>query len=80
MSACRSCGAPIEWCVTTKGRNMPLDPEPRDDGNLVKDGATLWRGGETVAIVRFVATDIEVMDDRYVSHFVTCPHAKEHRK
>ncbi len=31
-STCRSCGATILWCETLRGRKMPLDVEPLDDG------------------------------------------------
>jgi hypothetical protein len=34
MSACRHCGADVLWAITAKGRKMPVDPEPRPDGNL----------------------------------------------
>lgn len=25
---CRSCGAPVIWCITKKGKKMPVDPPP----------------------------------------------------
>ena len=28
MSICRGCGASIDWITTTKGKSMPVDPEP----------------------------------------------------
>lgn len=28
---CRSCGEPVIWCLTGKGKRMPVD-EPEDDG------------------------------------------------
>jgi hypothetical protein len=31
---CRYCGADVLWAITPKGRRMPVDPEPRPDGNL----------------------------------------------
>lgn len=70
-STCRSCGAPIAWAETIAGKRMPLDPEPRDDGNvrLDKDG------------VAFVGTDMLAADPpSYVSHFATCSHPQRHRK
>ena len=35
MGTCRSCGAGIRWARTLKGKAIPLDPSPVDDGNLV---------------------------------------------
>jgi hypothetical protein len=32
---CRSCQAPIWFGLTEKGRRMPLDPAPVEDGNVV---------------------------------------------
>lgn len=32
---CRSCGSPIFFGLTTKGRRMPIDPAPVEDGNVV---------------------------------------------
>ena len=41
MSRCRSCGAEIRWARTAaKGKAIPLDPEPTEEGNVVLDGDT----------------------------------------
>lgn len=74
MSArCSTCGAPILWAKTAKGKPMPLDAEPRDDGNVV-----LERG------VAIVIGPLEHVTRRteplFVSHLATCPQAKDHRK
>ena len=77
MSVCRSCGAPIVWCVTTAGKRMPVDSDPVENGNLVivpQEGP--WRE----PLVRVLAKDEVVTEDRFVSHFVSCPNAKAHRK
>lgn len=77
MSACASCGAPVRWAMTTKGRRMPLDLDPRDDGNITVapqpggfDRATVWGNSR------------EGMPPgpRYVSHFATCSAAARHRR
>ena len=86
MSACRSCGAPIEWVRTTNGETMPLDPDPRDDGNLARTGSrSTTRTGSEVDVVRYVdPADLPLpgLDppDRYVSHFTTCPDADQWRR
>lgn len=64
---------------------MPLDPEPRADGNVVytRDKA-LSRAGTFVPVVAYVTQqplglpDL-VEPDRYVSHFATCPQADRWR-
>lgn len=62
---CRSCGAPIEWAVTTKGKRIPLDPGTFPDGNIdLVDG---------VALV-YMATGGRR------SHFASCPNSAQHRK
>jgi len=72
VGSCRSCGAPILWALTGRGKTMPVDAAPSDGGNvrLVLDGGTLRAivGGDT--------------DDQpvHVSHFVTCKHADRHRR
>ena len=68
---CRSCGAAIEWCRTENGKNVPLDADPFDDGNVVKIG----RG-----LVRCLDKDESYSGDRFVSHFATCDFAHLHRK
>lgn len=75
---CRSCGAPIAWVITVKGRRMPLDPDPVEDGNV-------WimrvEGAQLVAGVSLNAEGVPpLVRERYVSHFVTCPNADQHRK
>lgn len=36
---CRSCGAPIIWCITAKGKRMPVD-EPENDEPTTSHFAT----------------------------------------
>ena len=77
MSTCRSCAASIVWATPDNGRAIPLDPDAVPDGNLVDvvPGAPLRR-------VTHVQPNALLIDDppRYVSHFVTCPNADQHRK
>lgn len=35
MAACRSCGAPIVWAITSRGERIPLNPEPVEEGRFV---------------------------------------------
>lgn len=86
MSACRSCDAPVVWVRTTAGRTMPLDPNPRPDGNIAKTGKQVQgRYGDMVPQVRYVEISSQLPglddgDDRYVSHFATCPDAASWRR
>lgn len=71
--SCRSCGAPVVWGVTEKGRRMPLDAEPVAWGNIELD--------EESGRLRVLAGDEpRLSGKRYISHFATCPEAKAHRR
>ena len=78
-SNCRSCGAPIRWCVTDANRKrMPVDPDPVEDGNVwvmrVEQGTPIIG----VALHGSAVPASEAL--RYVSHFVTCPDRDEWRR
>ena len=69
---CKSCGAPLIWAKTAKGKRIPLDAEPRADGTLaLRDGTAV-----TVGPAPFCGYD----DTRYICHFGTCPNAAQHRR
>lgn len=70
MSACKACGAPVEWVHTEKGKAIPLDVGVVENGNLRLDGIGPRR------VARYVAAG---EGDR-VTHFATCPNADEFRK
>jgi hypothetical protein len=72
MSKCKSCGAEIIWAKTPTGKSMPLDAEPHPRGNIVLDA-----NGCTGPVRPGDVPDLSV---RYLSHFVTCPEANQHRK
>ena len=78
MSDCRSCGQAIRWVQTEKGRPMPLDFMPTPDGNVTIETNESGRG--PVVKVWGDPTAIPAGRQRFVSHFVTCPNAKEHRR
>ena len=71
MSACKSCGAPIRWCKTERGKNIPVDDAPSPAGNL-----DIGRDG----IARVVTESLRYGQKLYQSHFVTCPEAAQHRR
>ena len=77
MSNCRSCGAEIWWAKAQgKSKDMPLDSEPCDEGNIVYVDAGQVRVFKT-------AMDAERAypgEKRFLSHFVTCKDATKWRK
>lgn len=75
MAACRSCGAEIEWARTEKGKSMPLDADPVKGGNIVVESRVATDHG-MAPLAKYVTAG---EGDR-VSHFATCPEAKEHRR
>jgi hypothetical protein len=80
VSTCRTCRASIMWAFTTSGKRIPVDADPVPDGNLALLPSTML-GQDPTAIV--VAPGAQLLGDdgvRYVSHFVTCPYADQHRR
>ena len=78
-STCRSCGRPIVWTKTPADKNSPVDPNPRDDGNLVMITAGV-ENGRPLFTQAMYDPEIHAGMKRYVSHFVTCPDAKNFRR
>jgi hypothetical protein len=71
MSVCKSCDAPIRWVkMAATGKSMPLDVQRSASGNIVLDEKTGLGGFALPGDER----------PRYVSHFATCPNAKQHRR
>ena len=66
LSACRSCGAPIEWAETAKGTRMPFNPP------IVTVPALM-----PVIIAGRIVEDV---DPATVSHFATCKDAQDWRR
>ena len=63
---CRSCGAPLTWATTVKGKNMPFDGQivvMRTEGDLLRD-----------RLIDYVDTDVSAV------HWQTCPHASDWRR
>lgn len=73
QSECRSCKAPIFWATTSQmGRKVPVDVEPRSDGNIIIEGDPSDDNG----VAKYIEADNPYTGPRYVSHFATCPQAK----
>lgn len=78
---CRSCSAPIIWTKTRRGKAMPCDLKPVEDGDFF----LFRRSGHIEAVhVRSqhpsAAKAHERKQDRFKSHFATCPQAGQHRR
>lgn len=68
VAACRSCGAPIIWCLSGNGKTMPVDAVPTGEGNV-----------RILADEKTVRAIVGPGGNR-LSHFATCPNAAQHRK
>lgn len=75
MPACKSCGAPVLWVKLTTGTSMPLDARPADNGNVLRDKSRAKvLGPEESEKLRAAGIGL------YLSHFATCPNARQHRR
>lgn len=79
---CRSCGTDIIWAVLPSGKKCPLDAEPITLALKPSPHTSCydleWRGANVYAF-----TGERTLDEDstfYVSHFATCPNAREHSK
>lgn len=64
---CRSCGAPVEWAELVTGKRMPFNPPivvVRTQGSMLAGDRTIEEVDSTVTL----------------SHFATCPQAKDWRR
>jgi hypothetical protein len=77
--ACSSCGAPVIWATTAaKGKPMPVDVAPADDGTVL---LTARPGRSPLAEVVAVGQDgLLAGEELRRSHFSTCPDADRHRR
>ena len=83
FSTCKSCGAPIMWLKTDKGKWMPVDikteqfyPDPVGAKTYIMNDGHTMRGTPA-------PKDKEVLPcvaSGNVSHFATCPNASQHRR
>ena len=81
MSQCRSCGDEIIWAVHVgTERRAPIDAEPSEGGNIMFTMRPDAPGRRfEYRVFSKLESETYQGDDAHLSHFVTCPHAKEHR-
>lgn len=76
MSVCQACEAPIRWARTAAGRNMPLNADPDDDGNVY-----LNTDGTCVTLAPPMDDEYRALGFRlYMPHHATCPNADQFRR
>lgn len=76
------CGAEMVMVQTTSGATMPLDPEPNPErGNVRIIGMTLNATPKAEVIPKSEIGQVKLEpEERYLSHFATCPNAANYRK
>jgi hypothetical protein len=81
-ATCKSCGAPILWTITERGKRMPLDAAPTEDGTVEVIGTAFGSSlgmsrvlsGDTLTAARAARAPLRR------SHFAHCPQADEWRR
>lgn len=76
---CSTCGAEMIWTISPKGRSMPVDAAPADHGTTLYH-LQLITEGQHLGQLQAVKVDLLTGEKRatYVSHFETCPDARQH--
>lgn len=85
FGTCRSCHAAVIWAKTRAGKTMPLDHEPREDGNFFVSLPVDVSAPIVAVPVNEQSTEAagyrrDPTRSRFVSHFATCPNADQHRR
>lgn len=85
LGTCRACPQQIFWAQSPAGNDIPMDI--RTVAELLSTGVAVstiqYRADnhEGQYVVLFRATDDEApADERYVSHFTTCPQAGQFKR
>jgi hypothetical protein len=76
LEPCGTCYRLIIWAVTTRGKDMPVNPDPVPGGNIALDERP---GVAPLARVLTVTQQFGRTNLR-TSHFVDCPQAPKWRK
>lgn len=74
-SPCRSCQSPMIWGTNVAtGKSIPLDANPEAQGK------TRYRIVKSSYPIQIEKVTEPTEEPTYVSHFETCPNAKQHSK
>jgi hypothetical protein len=83
---CRSCGEPVVWAISLRGKRSPLDARPDAMRGTMLLAAADGEHGTRMAIhVSHLAEEARNAAQHqglrlYTSHFATCRFAERHRK
>lgn len=87
ITKCKSCGASITWIKTQNGRVMPCDVPAVDYQENYKGSSLIVTDDGRVRRATIIKKPITssglqpiISGKGYISHFATCPFAKEHRR
>lgn len=81
QGTCRSCGASVLWATTPRGKKCPMDQLPLAEGAEVPKNIIRWRLVSFGKRLEAVPAKFgEVAADLHLSHFATCPNAREHSR
>lgn len=77
---CRGCGRRVVWIKTKAGKNMPCDPTIVDykEDPAGKEKIVTQKGDVVTGITGVNPGEADGMG--YISHFATCPQAKNYRR
>lgn len=81
LHGCHTCGAPVLWCVTDRGKRIAIDLAPNQAEGTHMKLRKEWDGESWQKVVCFVRSDERpfVNFPLYTCHFETCPNAKKNR-
>lgn len=82
-AACISCDAPVLWAImSSTGSRMPLDPEPKPDGNIALIEPVIVGEAPLAIVIRPSQLEAarRLNAHLYRSHFASCPYAARHRR
>lgn len=73
LKNCSACQARIFFLTMESGKQMPVDAEPSEKGNI-------WIGEDGIGRVVGKGDETTVDVPLYISHFATCSSAKSFRR
>jgi len=73
LAECGTCGAPMRWERTVRGKPIPLDPQP-------VPGAHLFITVPSGRVADDRSQEAHPGAERFTTHFATCPDAHKHRR
>lgn len=76
VRTCKTCKAEVIFAKMITGKWMPVDRDPVDGGNIQ---LVLTAAGPVAHVKSTAALDAEGVS-KYISHFVSCRDAAQHRK